>query len=382
VKTELIRKIYTSIYQQHLKPYFCEKNNGSIVLKRKVFIPRAGRHKGVSRMIIKRKIQLTGRSTYTISLPRNWIERYNIEQGEELSILEQADGTLLISKDTLSSNNEKEVTINIDQIDDINLLEKIIISKYLAGYSKILLKSRSDIPPKISKAISTTVGNLIGSEIISEGFREVEIRDLAIHGEFPIDKALRRAHLIARNMQIVAIEAFINSDLEAANDIFERENAVDRLYFLIRREIVSALEIPTFLKELNLKPHEVLYIYPVAKSLEKIADHCEGIAQSCLALEGKEVDNPTKVYLTEYSQQAVELHTQAIQAFLSKKIELAFKAIKIFERLQRKLQEKKLTRERVKDIDIEIQIQHVERHLDRICGYGVDIAEMAIDRMQ
>ena len=42
-------------------------------------------------MVVKRKIQLTGRSTYTISLPRDWIERYKIEQGEELSILEQAD---------------------------------------------------------------------------------------------------------------------------------------------------------------------------------------------------------------------------------------------------------------------------------------------------
>ncbi|NHK30334.1 MAG: phosphate uptake regulator PhoU [Asgard group archaeon] len=333
-------------------------------------------------MVIKRKIQLTGKSTYTISLPRDWITRYNIEQGEELSILEQADGTLLISKGVLSTSKEKDIVIDIDKIDDINLLEKLIISKYLAGYSKIIIRSRNDIPPKISKAISTTVSNLIGSEIISEGFKEVEIRDLAIHGEFPLDKALRRAHLIARNMQIVAIESFLNSDIESAKDIFERENSVDRLYFLIRREIVSALENPTFLKELNLKPQEVLYIYPVAKSLEKIADHCESISQSCLDLgKGKIIEEETKVYLDKYSRQAVEIHTQAIQAFLSKKIDLAFKAIKIYEKLQQQLTDNKLSRERSKNIDAEIQIQHVERHLDRICGYGLDIAEMAIDRI-
>ena len=332
-------------------------------------------------MTFKRKIQLTGKSTYTISLPRDWITRLNLEQGEELSILEQNDGTLLLSKNTLASSKEKEIEIDIDSIGEVSLLEKIIISKYLAGYSKIRLKSKADIPPKTSKAISTTVANLIGSEIISEGFKEVEIRDLAIHGEFPIDKALRRAHLIARNMQIVAIDSFTNTDIESAKDIFEREDSVDRLYFLIRREIVSALENPSIMKEMNMKPHEVLYIYPVAKSLEKIADHCESIAQSCLALEGNAtIDEKTKNYLQEYSKKAVEIHTQAIQSFLSKKLNLAFKAIKIYEELSEKLKQKKLKRERSADFEVEIQIQLVERNLDRICGYGLDIAEMAIDR--
>ncbi|NHJ84393.1 MAG: AbrB/MazE/SpoVT family DNA-binding domain-containing protein [Asgard group archaeon] len=332
-------------------------------------------------MVTKRKIQLTGRSTYTISLPKEWIDRYNIDQGAELSILEQGDGTLLISKGELSTSREKEVVIELDKIADDSLLEKLIISKYLAGYSKVIVRSSHNLLPKQRKAITLTVGNLIGSEIISEGINEVEIRDLTLHGEFPIDKALRRAHLIARTMQTTAIDSLIEADLENANDISEREGSVDRLYFLIRREIVSALENPTFMKELDIKPQDVLYIYPVAKSLEKIADHCESIAQSCLNLEGKKLPDDVNSYLREYSDEAMEIHTQAIQSFLSKNIDLAFKAIKIFEKLQEKLKSKKLSRKRSTDMDIEIQIQLVERNLDRICGYGLDIAEMAIDRI-
>ena len=333
-------------------------------------------------MSVKRKIQLTGRSTYTISLPRDWIDRMKLDQGAELSILEQADGTLLISKEALSSSNDREAIINIDKLKDSSLLDKIIISKYLAGFSKIFIKSHTEISPKARKLISTTVSNLIGSEIISESMNEVEIRDLAIHGEFPLDKALRRAHLIARTMQITAIESFINSDKENAKDIFERESSVDRLYFLIRREISSALENPSILKEFNMKPHEVLYIYPVAKSLEKIADHCESIAQCCINLDGKTINPDIKSYLLKYSNKAVELHTQAIQSFLGGKIDLAFKAIKIHDELIDDLKKKKISRERASDIDIEIQVQHVERDLERVCGYGVDIAEMAIDRTQ
>ena len=126
--------------------------------------------------LIKRKIQLTGKSTYTISLPREWIDRYNVNQGDELNILEQADGTLLISKEALNILKEKDITIDIDKIDDINLLEKIIISKYLAGYSKITVQSRSELDSKTRKAISTTVGNLSGVEIIHEGDKECHIR--------------------------------------------------------------------------------------------------------------------------------------------------------------------------------------------------------------
>ena len=332
-------------------------------------------------MSIKRKIQLTGRSTYTISLPRDWIERLKISQGDELSILEMDDGTLLISKDSLTPSKEKSVVIELDKIKDTGLLEKMIISKYLAGFSKIVIQSKAEIPAKVSKAVSVVVGNLIGSEIITEGSREIEIRDLAIYGEFPIDKALRRAHLIARSMQKTSVNAFISADADVAEDIFERERSVDRLYFLIRREITSALENPTVLKELNMKPREVLYVYPVAKSLEKIADHCESIAKSCIALDGNKINEETSEFLRNYSEKAIEIHTQAIQAFLSKKIDLALKAITIFETLQEDLRTKKLSRKRSDDIDREIQIQLVERNLDRICGYGLDIAEMAIDRI-
>ncbi|MBN1329150.1 MAG: AbrB/MazE/SpoVT family DNA-binding domain-containing protein [Candidatus Heimdallarchaeota archaeon] len=332
-------------------------------------------------MSISRRIQLTGRSTYTISLPREWIDRLNVQQGDELSILEQSDGTLLISKGTLAGAREKEVIIDIDKIEDINLLEKLIISKYLAGFTKVIISSKKEIPLKIRKAVTITVENLIGSEIISEGFNEIEIRDLAVHGEFPIDKAIRRAHLIARGMQTMALEAFANGDIESAKDISGRESSVDRLYFLIRREIISALENPNFLKELDIKPQDVLYIYPVAKSLEKIADHCESIASSCIELDGKKIDEDIARFLISYSDEAMEIHTQAIQSFLSKKMDLAFKAIKIFQELQEKLKSKKLSRKRSTDFDMEIHIQLVERNLDRICGYGLDIAEMAIDRI-
>lgn len=333
-------------------------------------------------MSIKRKIQLTGRATYTISLPRDWVDRMKLEQGDELSILEQADGTLLVSKEALTISKEREVSIHLEKIKDIALLDKIIISKYLAGYTKIIIKSIREIDPKASKLISATVGNLIGSEIISESPNEVEIRDLALHGEFPIDKALRRGHLIARNMQKVAIESFVNSEMENATDVFERENAVDRLYFLIRREIASALENPTVLKELDMKPHEVLYMYPVAKSLEKIADHCESIAQCCINMNSKKIEEDIKNYLVKYSEQAMDIHTRAIQSFLGKKIDGAFKAIEVYNKLQKMLLDGKLQRDRAADIEVEIQIQHVERDLERICGYGLDIAEMAIDRIQ
>ncbi|MBD3191546.1 MAG: hypothetical protein GF308_12930 [Candidatus Heimdallarchaeota archaeon] len=332
-------------------------------------------------MAIKRKVQLTGRSTYTLSLPRDWIDRLKIEQGDELSILELEDGNLLISKEELTVSREKEVVIDLDEIEDEDLLEKIIISKYLAGYSKTTIRSNKEIPSRISKIVSSIVNNLIGSEIISEGLNHIEIRDLAIHGEFPIDKAVRRAHLIARNMQKIAIESFINSDSDNVSDVFEREDSVDRLYFLIRREITSALENPTILKELNMNSREVLYVYPVAKSLEKIADHSESIAQACLDLQGKKVDKKIGEYLLNYSKEAMEIHTQAILSFLGKRRDLAVKALNVFDALNQKLEDGTLNRERVSDIDVEIQIQFVERNLDRICGYGMDIAEMAIDRI-
>ena len=44
-----------------------------------------------------RKIQVTGGSSYVLSLPKSWIRERNIQKNDPIGVVSQADGTLLIT---------------------------------------------------------------------------------------------------------------------------------------------------------------------------------------------------------------------------------------------------------------------------------------------
>ncbi|HEX2021068.1 MAG TPA: AbrB/MazE/SpoVT family DNA-binding domain-containing protein, partial [Candidatus Thermoplasmatota archaeon] len=43
-----------------------------------------------------RKIQLTGGSSYTVTLPKEWVEKADLEAGDVVGFLPQPDGTLAV----------------------------------------------------------------------------------------------------------------------------------------------------------------------------------------------------------------------------------------------------------------------------------------------
>ena len=44
-----------------------------------------------------RKVQITGKSTYIISLPKTWVKKVNITNGNSVAMVPRTDGTLLIN---------------------------------------------------------------------------------------------------------------------------------------------------------------------------------------------------------------------------------------------------------------------------------------------
>jgi len=54
--------------------------------------------KGFSTVSIRRRIQHVAKTTYTISLPHDWVDSMELKKGDELTIYPQKDGTLVVSK--------------------------------------------------------------------------------------------------------------------------------------------------------------------------------------------------------------------------------------------------------------------------------------------
>ncbi len=146
---------------------------------------------------MKRKVVRHGPSTFTVSLPKKWVERTNIKVGDEVSIKVQEEG-LLISKGNILLESVKEVEIS-------KTSERYITSQitraYRSGHRQIIIKFK-DVA--LVKLIKSTVGMLIGASIINFEKHKcvVEIQDALIEEE---NISLLRKMTLSLKMQVESI---------------------------------------------------------------------------------------------------------------------------------------------------------------------------------
>ena len=87
---------------------------------------------------MKRKVNLVGQNTLTVSLPSFWVKKHKVKKGDEIEIGEE-DNKLIISKENFThSKEDKHVTIDISNFK--RLASPLIGAAYLSGYNNITVK--------------------------------------------------------------------------------------------------------------------------------------------------------------------------------------------------------------------------------------------------
>ena len=95
-----------------------------------------------------RKIYRSGGSTYTIAIPKGWIERQGLEAGDSLSIFVYEDSLIL---EPPKARAAKEVFLDGTKASSSEALQRLIISHYLVGYD--VLKSTLFVPVLVDGAV-------------------------------------------------------------------------------------------------------------------------------------------------------------------------------------------------------------------------------------
>ena len=114
-----------------------------------------------------RKIQLTGGSTYVVSLPKDWIIENDLHKSDTVSVEELATGDLRIS----SIRNREIRRISVINTDDINegLLD-LMIGAYIAGADVIKFQTfhADEIVTNYSKKANYQIKNNIKFSIVTQ----------------------------------------------------------------------------------------------------------------------------------------------------------------------------------------------------------------------
>lgn len=246
-----------------------------------------------------RRIQLTGRGSYIISLPKEWVLTSELTKGSQLAVIKQEDSSLLlVPRKILEQSEERKATLKhfimrISRMDNPQSISRKIMSLYTISADIIHITfPAGDLTPEQRTSIKNTVKMLLGSEIIDETSTEITIQVLINHPAFLIEKAIRRMYAIAVIMDKNAILGLKNFDETVLQDVILSDNDLDRLNLYVIRQLKYGIEHFLY-KEMGFQsPKEFLGYRIVAKNLENVGDNAVGLAKNILAIKTL-VDNQT-----------------------------------------------------------------------------------------
>jgi phosphate uptake regulator len=227
-----------------------------------------------------RKVQITGGSTYTVSLPKEWARDNAVEAGSTVAFYPDGESLVVTPGE---ADAPTEGTLDISEMASEHLV-RAVMTMYVSGFEVIALEA-DRITAEQRRAIRKATQSLVGLEVLEETAGRVVIQDLLDSSELSITNAIDRMRLIARSMLEDAVTALAENDDDLARDVIHRDDDVDRLWFVVSRTFRASLRAPSAVEELGL-PREVCFDYhSSARQLERIADHAAKIGQLTLDLE-------------------------------------------------------------------------------------------------
>ncbi|MEM2920748.1 MAG: phosphate uptake regulator PhoU [Candidatus Bathyarchaeia archaeon] len=328
-----------------------------------------------------RKVQITGKSTYIVSLPKKWVKSMNLRAGSQLIISEQ-EGTLVITpKELLKPARLSEAAIEISKEDIPEFIIRKIIALYLVGFSFIRIKAISERINAIHRNLVRDLARrkLVGVEIISDSESEIMLQILVSYSELSLESALRRMCVIADSMHDDALRALKEANQKLAQDVITLDDEVDRFGFYIIRQLKVAIQNGKILKEIGLSnPRDCLGYRVIVKFAERIADHAVKIAENVMSMKDN-VDDSVFRGISEMSLFARSVFNDAVKSLYKRDYLLADEVISKSKMILHLEDEVMKTVYKAADMTKVSNLRMIVESIRRTAEYASDIAEIVLN---
>ncbi|MGA2200004.1 MAG: phosphate uptake regulator PhoU, partial [Nitrososphaerales archaeon] len=147
-----------------------------------------------------------------------------------------------------------------------------ITGAYLIGNDIIKIEGSQTISREDREKMKAAIRRLVGLEIMDEDSKSLTIQFLPEPSTLDPEKIVRRMGSLTRGMLRDAREALTSEDRKMMSLIAERDDEVDRLYFLIVRAIRTATIDVEVARRYNLSPVECLDYRVLASFIEGLGD--------------------------------------------------------------------------------------------------------------
>lgn len=332
-----------------------------------------------------RKVQKVGTSTLSVSLPKEWVQRTNLEKGDVILFEDLNDGSLRISPPGgQKRRSDSTWLVNADLAQDRGILARIVVGNYVIGRNRIIIKSKTRIRSEHLREVRESVSKLVGMAIMSETSDTIELQCSIDASQFPYDTVIKRLYTIGATMQKEAVEALVKRDRGIALDARSREDEADKQYWLSLRLLLTAQLDPGLAQTIGL--HDQLPIVGnrlICKNLEHIADYADNLARGVVDIldADQHLEEATVQRIQRASKLAGSIVQDALSCIFQHDLHLANKAVETAEEVERL--EDEILSDILRQHDNPTLVANVRSmvwSIRRIAEYGAEIAVIGINR--
>ncbi len=212
---------------------------------------------------MKRKVNLVGQNTLTVSLPSDWVKKNNISKGDDLNIDEEKNSLVL-----RTSKKKVYSEIDIDLTNLKSMLNRTICAIYKAGFRNVKLRYSTD---KELEIIENTLDRTCHVfEIMDVKKETVIVETISSLDPKDFNTIFRKMGFAILDIAEETLNAIKKKDFEHSKSIISKDRIVDRHTDFCRRILNAG--------------HQVNYdrpfpLYVIAEQTEILADIYKSLNQ-------------------------------------------------------------------------------------------------------
>jgi len=259
---------------------------------------------------IERKVQLTGGSTYTVSLPKSWANGQHIEPGVPVDLYTRGDQLIITRGPADPSEDRRRSRIDASG-QDASTLGLCVGAAYVAGCEEIHIEGLTESAKR--RAVARSIRRFVGLEVMTEDESSLTAQTMLDAADLSPEQTLAQLQRTAMEMHAEAIQAVIEADGDLGVQIAKQDDTVDRLFALVTRGFQRSLVDPAVaLSRDDLSSFEY---YMAARQLERVADHAEKIANIADRLERAPPEDVAEA-LAAHGAEAREIVDDSLEGLL------------------------------------------------------------------
>jgi len=327
-----------------------------------------------------RKVQLTGGSSFVLTLPKEWIKALSIKKNDSLGLIAQPDGTLVVTTRTTEARPQRAKEIKVEEVKEPSHLFRMLIGTYIMGYSTITLRSSGRMPAQARDTVVKFAQMTIGPEVMEESASSITVKDLLNPAEMPFDKTIRRMHILVRTMHEDAFTSMEKRDRALAEDVLRRDSDINRLNWLAARQHSIMLADTTLARRMGISLEDAVHYFLIARILERIGDHGVRISRGVLQLMEKRLEKDIQALLKQANAESLDLLNASLEGWFRRDICFANQSLDGLPNLLAKCDQINQAAQHVKSAH-SIPVTDIAESIRRTGEYAADISEIVINNL-